>query len=331
MPDCDVESNSRFRCTLMEPKGRAATGVIVLLHGLNEKRWEKYLPWALRLLQQTGKAVLLFPIAFHMDRTPPAWSDPRRMAKVCAERRAAFPSIASSSLANAAMSSRLHMLPQRFFWSGLQSYEEIVALLRELRQGEVEGLPADASVDLFAYSIGGFLSQILFMADEEELFSASRLFLFCGGPTLDRMYPTSRYILDSEATIALYSFFNKHLENEFLRDPRLAHYFKGGHPAGRTFRSMLSYHKLREEREQRLRELAPRIRAAGLRKDGVIPPGEILNTLQGSFRDIPIPVDILDFPYDYSHVQPFPVLQPIEAEVEAAFSTVMNLAASHLA
>lgn len=330
MPDCDVESNSRFRATLMEPKHGIANGVILLLHGLNEKRWEKYLPWALRLLQQTGKAVLLFPIAFHMDRTPAAWSDPRRMAKVCAERRAAFPSIVGSSLANAAMSSRLHMLPQRFFWSGLQTYEEIVGFIRELRAGAVDGLPADITVDFFAYSIGAFLSEILLMADEDGLFSASQLFLFCGGPTLDRMNPTSRYIIDSEATIALYSFFNEHLENEFNRDPRMAHYFKEEHPAGPAFRSMLSYHKLHDEREKRIRELAPRIRVAALRKDSVIPPGEILNTLQGSYRDIPVPVDVLDFPYDYSHVQPFPVNEALESEVDAAFSSVMNLAAGHL-
>lgn len=198
MPDCDVESNSRYRCLFMQPAGSAPRGLILLLHGLNEKRWEKYLPWARRLVRQT---VLPFPIAFHMCRTPAPWSDARRMAKVSAARRSAFPAISASSFSNAAISSRLHMLPQRFFWSGLQAYEDILFLLRELRCGRLAGLPAETRVDLFAYSIGAFLSEILLMADEAGLFTSSRLFLLRGGPMLDRMNPTPRYILDSEATI----------------------------------------------------------------------------------------------------------------------------------
>lgn len=70
MPDCDIESNSRYRCLMMEPATETPRGVILLLHGLNEKRWDKYLPWALRLVRGTGKAVMLFPISFHMNRTP---------------------------------------------------------------------------------------------------------------------------------------------------------------------------------------------------------------------------------------------------------------------
>jgi hypothetical protein len=74
MPDCDVENNSRYSCLLMQPAGSTSRGLILLLHGLNEKRWDKYLPWARRLVRQTGKSVLLFPIAFHMSRTPAPWS-----------------------------------------------------------------------------------------------------------------------------------------------------------------------------------------------------------------------------------------------------------------
>ncbi len=330
MPDCDVESNYRYHCLLMQPAEREPRGLILLLHGLNEKRWDKYLPWALRLVRRTGKSVLLFPIAFHMSRTPIPWSDARRMAKVSAERRSAFPAVTASSFSNAAISSRLHMLPQRFFWSGLQAYEDILFLLREMRSGRLAGLPAETRVDLFAYSIGAFLSEILLMADEDGLFSSSRLFLFCGGPTLDRMNPTSRYILDSEATIALYSFFNQRLENEFLRDPRLAHYFGDGHPAGRYFRSMLSYHTQRAERERRLGELSGRISALALLRDSVIPPSEVLNTLQGSFRDIPTKVDVLDFGFPYSHITPFPPTVANDKAIDEAFTRVMDIAAGHL-
>ena len=331
IPDCDVESNSRYNCLLMEATAGPPKGLILLLHGLNEKRWDKYLPWAHALVRRTGKAVLLFPMAFHMNRTPAPWSDPRRMAKVSNERRSAFPAIAASSLSNAAMSTRLHTQPQRFFWSGLQAYEDILYLLRELRAGRLAGLHAEMSVDIFAYSIGAFLSEILMMANEEGLFDSSRLLLFCGGPTLDRMNPTSRYILDSEATIALFAFYNQHLENEFIRDARLAHYFSDGHPAGKTFRSMLSYHTRRTEREQRFTELSARIHAIALRQDSVIPPEEVLNTLQGSFRDIRTKVDILDFDYPYSHITPFPSTSAHEEAINQAFALVMDMAAGHLA
>lgn len=329
LPDCDVESNVRFRCPVLSPAAGRADGLIILLHGLNEKRWEKYLPWAKRLVELTGKAVLLFPIAFHMTRTPMAWSDARRMARVSAERRAAFPTIAESSLANAAISTRISQMPQRFFWSGLQSYEDVLAVIRLARGGGIAEVSADARVDFFAYSIGAFLSEILLMAAEESVLASSRLFLFCGGPTLDRMYPTSRYILDSEATIAMYALFNEHLEAEFRRDPRLAHYFGGSHPAGVWFRSMLTHNVLRERREQRFREMAPRLRAVALLRDTVIPPGEVLNTLQGSFRDIPVEVDVVDFAHPYTHVQPFPQTSTHEAEVEVAFEQVMEAAARH--
>ena len=330
VPDCDIESNARYRCLLMEVVGTQPRGVILLLHGLNEKLWDKYLPLALGLAQRTGKSVLLFPIAFHMNRTPASWSDVRRMARVAAERQAQFPSIAGSSLANAAISTRLHTLPQRFFWSGFQSYEDILAILRTIRAGEFAGLSADVGIDIFAYSIGGFLSEILLMGDEEGLFTRSRLLLFCGGPTLDRMNPTSRYILDSEASIAVYAFFNQHLESEFRRDPRLAHYFGEGHAAGRAFRSMLSYHTLREEREQRFSALADRVHAIALRNDTVIPPGEVINTLQGINRDIPIPVDILDADFPCSHVNPFPHGSAHSTAVDRAYRSVMDTAAAHL-
>ena len=94
---------------------------------------------------------------------------------------------------------------------------------------------------------------------------------------------------------------------------------------------MLSYHTMREERERRFRDLAARIRSVALLQDSVIPAGEVLNTLQGSFRNVPIPVDVLDFPYPYTHIQPFPAIPQIAEDVERAFASVMDAASAHLA
>lgn len=329
--DCTIESNRQFRYSVFMEKGtQTSSDVILLFHGLNEKHWEKYLSWAYRLVELTEKTVILFPIAFHMNRAPAEWSHPRTMNRVSSERCGKFPAIAESSFANAAISTRIQKTPQRFFWSGRQTYSDILQLVRSIRTGEHPTISKDASVDFFAYSIGSFLSQIVLMTDTDHLFSDSRLFIFCGGPTLDRMYPVSRYILDSEANIALYSFFIEHLDNECKLNSRLNHYFNEGHRSGIYFRSMLSSHRLKKIREDRFREIGSRIAAVALTKDEVIPPGEVLNTLKGDFRDMPANVEVFDFPFDYSHVTPFPQQKRIENEVDDAFQKVFKMASEHL-
>ena len=306
------------------------TNAILLLHGLNERYWFKYLPWALRLVELTGSAVCLFPIAFHMNRAPLEWSRPKRMAAVAEARTEMFPTIEASSFANAAISARLHSIPQRFFWSGVQTYDDILDFLRSIRQGTHELFSPLCNFNFFGYSVGSFLAQVLLMAQERGEFLTSKLFIFCGGPTFDRMYPVSRYILDSEALIALYAFFVEHLENECRRDRRLDHYFNGGHPAGMYFKAMLCNRKLKRVREERFDALKNQIRAVALRNDLVIQPSEVLNTLQGDFRDIAIPVDILDFPIGYSHISPFPENSKFRQDVDNSFEDLFQRAASHL-
>jgi hypothetical protein len=264
-----------------------------------------------------------------MNRAPAEWGSPKPMNRVARDRQERFPSIIASSFANAAISSRLQGIPQRFVWSGVQTYYDLIQLMEEIRAGRHLHIAPDARVDTFSYSIGSFLSQIMFMSNHSGYFSDSRLFLFCGGPTFDRMYPVSKYIMDSEALVCLYSFFVEHLETECKRDPRLYHYFYGGHDSGLYFRAMLSHRRLKPEREKRLSELAGQLSAVALTGDEVIQPGEVLSTLQGDFRNIPVPVTVMDFPFSYSHVNPFPVLNSIAPAVDDAFERVFELAASH--
>ena len=82
---------------------------------------------------------------------------------------------------------------------------------------------------------------------------------------------------------------------------------------------MLDYKVLTKHREDKFRQMADRIYAVLLEQDTVIPPYEVINTLQGSRRDIPMKVDILDFPYKYKHEDPFPALTGIAEEVDKAF------------
>ena len=67
--DIDILENKEFTYSLFKKPGPARSEkVILLFHGLNEHSWHKYLPWAKTLVERTGKTVILFPIAFHMNR-----------------------------------------------------------------------------------------------------------------------------------------------------------------------------------------------------------------------------------------------------------------------
>jgi|MTBAKSStandDraft_2_1061841.scaffolds.fasta_scaffold06754_4 hypothetical protein len=329
MDDSRVKENTAFRYPLFLPRGKEAPGVILLLHGLNEKQWDKYLPWAYELCRQTGYAVLLFPIAFHMTRSPGEWSDPRLMNRVSKDRQKLFPNIVASSLANAAISTRLQQLPQRFFWSGLVTFFDITQVISTIRKGGFAGICKEAPVHFFAYSVGAYLAQVLFLTGQPRLDEGSRLFIFCGGAAFNRMNPVSREIVDSEANIAVYSFFIEHLDKEVKKDPRLAFYFNDPLSPGYAFRMMLHQNRMEEIRESKLKALAGRVRAMVLKGDTVVPPYETVNLLKGNERELPIIVDIEDPPYSASHVKPFSEGAASEKKaVEAFFSKVFGTASS---
>ena len=134
--DVDIRENNQFSYRVFMPKGkRQADRAIFLFHGFNEKNWDKYLPWAHYLTEKTQSAVILFPIAFHMNRTLSIWSDKREMFQLSENRKNMFPNIVGSSLSNVAISMRLHSLPQRFIWSGLQTYYDIIQFLEACKGG----------------------------------------------------------------------------------------------------------------------------------------------------------------------------------------------------
>jgi hypothetical protein len=93
---------------------------------------------------------------------------------------------------------------------------------------------------------------------------------------------------------------------------------------------MLSYHKCKELREKRLREIAHNIKAIALKKDDVIPSNEVINTLKGEDRDIPVPVSILNYNYRYDHINPFPNEASLEAEVDDNFNALFSNASEFL-
>ena len=322
--DSEVKDNISFRYHVFSPVGTVeAKKIVLLFHGFNEKHWHKYLPWAKHIVDSTGKTVVLFPIAFHMNRASQEWSDARLMYEVSNRRRELFPDIIHSTLSNAAISARLHSKPQRFLWSGLQTYYDVIQFIEEYKSGLHPFIAADTEVDVFAYSIGAFLAEILFMSNHRDYFNSSRLVLFCGGPVFNRLSPVSKYILDSRANVALYSYMVEHLDSHLRKDEKLKYYLCE-RPEGLCFRSMLNYGVMSDLREERLRAIAKRMLAVALKQDTVVPPYEVANTLQGKYRDIPAQVDIHDLSFTYKHEDPFPALEKISDDVDAGFKTVFE-------
>jgi hypothetical protein len=329
--DRAVVENMSFSYPIFLPRGRRrAGGAVILLHGLNEKSWHKYLPWARALCTGTGKAVILFPLAFHMNRAPRLWSSPRSMIRLARRRQGACSSLAGSSFVNAALSTRLQHAPAKFFWSGLVSYLDVLQLVRQIRCGEHPCVAAGAGCDLFGYSIGALLAEILLMSDPAGLFREARAFLFCGGATLDRLRPVSRMILDSRAGSSLRRFYGSGFGREVTRDSSLSRVFTRLEEAGACFSSFLGGGRDRL-REKRLRQISARISALALKRDSVIPGSEVTATLKGARRDIPVTVEVLDFPYAYSHEDPFPAAAGAAAGVDSCFRQVFRFAAGCLA
>jgi len=319
--DFDIECNKKFEYHILKRADvETVDGALFFFHGLNEKKWDKYLPWAYELAQRTQKAIILFPIAFHMDRADPIWSDRHHMMEVVSFRKKKYPENMNYSYVNAAISSRLEAHPQRIFWSGLQTYCDITEVVKDIKNGKIKSISKEAGLDLFGYSIGAFLSLIIKMADPHHYFTQSKVFCFCGGMTIDRMFPISKYIMDTQATVKMQSVFTELLSSDFKSDPRLKHYQNEElHPQESWFKKMLRYNYFQKEREERIYEIQSQIKAYVLEKDRVAPPIEALNTLQGGYRNINVDIEIRDFPFEYSHMVPFPLTHKHKKEVTEAF------------
>jgi hypothetical protein len=323
--DIEIKENLKTIYHLIRPKSAAdPKKVVFLFHGFNEKDWAKYLSWAKSICEGTGSTVILFPLAFHMQRAPRHWSSTREMYQLSLVRKKRFPHIIHSSLSNVAISMRLHSMPQRFIWSGLQSYYDVIQLIESIKNGEHPHIDPDFSFHIFAYSIGGFLAQILKLSNFNGYFNQTKVCLFCSGATFNRLSPVSKFILDSEANVALYSFLVEHFDTILQKDQLLNHYIKGDHVEGKVFHSMLDYQKMRDFREGLLKKYESQIYAITLVKDKVIPSFEVINTLNGAYRDINIKVDELDFERAYTHENPFPVIRGSYLQVDADYQFVFN-------
>lgn len=327
-----IKENYSFSYPVFTPPGHAQNkGVIILLHGLNERKWDKYLTWAHYLTEKTGKSVILFPISFHQNRGPVDWADPRTMREKAEIRKSRLHNKNGlSTLFNYALSERLSESPERFFLSGLQTANDLVNLLKDIREGRHPLFAKETNPDIFAYSIGGLLAQVLYISNPHELFTHSKLFLFCAGSLFSEMNGISKVILDTNAHQRIQYYYQNEFEEKIKTSGLFADFFNQ-QKIGMAFRSMIAPERFRKLREKVFTHSKDKIYAISLLKDQVIPPDKISQTLMGSKTRLPENMEVFDFNYAYSHEMPFPVKNTeLSSLLNQAFEKIFRKAAVFL-
>lgn len=322
--DNHITENQSFAYTVFTPSGKKKRDkAIILLHGLNERTWEKYLTWAEYLANNTGKPVILFPIAFHMNRTPPEWCNPRETLSWANDRKKEVEDPGSSTFANVALSSRLSKNPLRFYASGRESVYNLWQLVQEIKNGKHPLFKEDTSINLFAYSIGALLSQVLLLANPEKMFTDTRLFMFCGGSIFSEMNGNARDIMDKTAFDSLQHYYR----NDFLEQRSLPNSFHNDFME-QAFKAMIRPDVLQEYRENFFLRACHRIRAISLKKDSVMPTGGVVKALGKISSRI---LEEIDFPFQYSHQMPFPLRSKTDPGlINQSFLNVFGKAAAFL-
>lgn len=324
--DFSIKENIMFSYPVFVPASPESRKVILLLHGLNERSWNKYLAWAYSLAMATGSYVIMFPISFHINRSPVSWKDPRSMLKFLIEKTAVRGEVRNSSYANIALSNRLSDDPRRFLKSGYQTIYDIVKLVKQIKNGDHSVIPGWDNVNIFAYSIGAFMAEIMMMANPEGLFTDSKLFMFCGGSVFSSMYGESKNIMDRLAYEKLYCYYRDIFEEEIRNRESALRRFSSGN-LGMAFRAMIGFGRFRNERDRELARLRDQVISIALVRDTVIPAMGIFETIGNKCK-----VEILDFPYNYTHENPFPNLMGASSsDVDKSFRKVFKTAAGFLA
>jgi len=320
--DTLISENISFSYPVFTPENIKSDKVILLLHGLNERSWVKYLVWAYWLAEFTGSYVILFPISFHINRSPASWKDPRIMIPYMKKRNSSLGDINMSSFANIALSNRLTESPLRFFNSGYQTVTDITKLLLIIRNGQHPVIPESDKINIFAYSIGAFLAEIIIMGNPENLFSGSKLFIFCGGSVFSNMQGSSKLIMDSRAFDKVYGYYLNEFEKNLTGINTVADFLRTS-PIGMAFRSMIDLGRFKTFREDILKKLRNQIHSITLKKDTVIPSAGVISTL--NIVNSRMTAVVWDFPYNYSHENPFPIFNtPLCNDVDRCFENVFS-------
>lgn len=301
----NFSENQHFSYPVIFPEGTEKfSNGIFLFHGLNEKSWDKYLLWATQLAYRMARPVVLFPIAYHINRAPRLWSNPRVMNGAVKSRQNSNEEN-MTTFANAAMSIRLCACPEQFIYSGVQTFYDVRKLGLQINKGNHPLFSSGTTMDVFAYSIGAFLSEILFISNPDNLFSKSKLFVFAGGTTFDTMQGTSRYIMDLKAFKSLLTLKRKKKLKQVFHY-LASHNLPDFENTWTGFYAMMYMGKGRKYRNEWLHRKPGDLWIAALEKDQVMPVKKVVKTYKRIDKEYQPRIDIIDFPYPYSHENPFP-------------------------
>lgn len=319
-------SNDDFRYYLLIPDGSAGRGAIILLHGLNERSWNKYMQWGMRLATDTGRPVILFPSAYHMNRSPRSWIDRHLMTPLVTARTTLLPDTQLSTFVNVALSTRMSSSPQRFLLSGYQTLRDLAGLTATVREGSHPHLPGGGPVDIFAYSIGGLATQVMMLSKPSLLPAESRMFLFCGGSAFGLMNGTSKLIMDSRAFDRLVKFYLEWPDDKMSTDGDLFMQILNGTAEGEAFYAMTSLSRLKDIAGAPFVNTGGKLKAITFAGDRVIPAEAVSATLHGA------DIEIWSPQYPFTHENPFPVLAGDRSyEVDRTFDRLFTTAAGFLA
>lgn len=313
------KANNEFRYYILIPENKRP-GAIILLHGLNERKWNKYIQWAMRLAADTSKPVILFPVAYHMNRSPQSWIDRHIMMPLVSARTFADPEARLSTYVNVALSTRMAASPQRFMLSGFQTVNDLTGLIKTVNSGEHPDLTGP--VDIFAYSIGALVTQVLMLSGSTALGDDSRVMLFCGGCTFGMMNGTSRLIMDSSAFNRLTGFYINDIDSAAGRETGSLMKILHDTPEGEAFYAMTSAGRLKAVKGSPFRNTEGRLLAVAFEGDLVIPASSVSATLDGA------DVRVWSPGYPCTHENPFPVMAGDNSyAVDSTFDRLFTVAA----
>lgn len=234
----------------------------------------------------------------------------------------------NSTFVNVALSYRLSDTPLRFYISGKESMFNLWQLFREIKTGQHPLFEKDSSINIFAYSIGAFLSQILMLANPEHLLDDSKLFLFCGGSIFSQMDGSARDIMDREAYRRVKNYFL----NDFLTkndEQRMLPVLYEEDFMEKAFKAMIRPEVMKNYRESFFERIQDRLRIVTLKKDTVMPTQGVIEALGPKCVDTIL--EELDFPYEYSHQNPFPTNTGATPEMlYQSFTGIFNRVANFL-
>ena len=152
----------------------------------------------------------------------------------------------------------------------IRQQQILVKLLSDIRNGEHEIIPQTSNINIFAYSIGAFLAEIILMGNPENLFTESKLFIFCGGSVFSNMQGSSKLIMDSLAFDRVYNYYLNDFEKTLTGKESLVDFLRSSQ-IGMAFRSMIDLGRFKTFRENILKKLRDQIHSITLLKDTVIP------------------------------------------------------------